>query len=401
MKIAYLSADRGIPVFGNKGASVHVREFVNAVSALGHHVTILTAMRGPMAWCLGAEIIEVGVETLSPPPESAPNGALAHVLAKERQALGISEALRERVGRLAHRDGFDLIYERYSLWSAAGVRAARALEMPCLVEVNAPLLEEQRTYRELVLASEAQAIEAEVFGGADLLLAVSAPLKAYAIARGADSKRTLVLPNGVDTKRFHPAVEAEPLDGVDGKFVVGFVGSLKLWHGLDVLLEAFRALRGRSAAYHLLVVGDGPLRGWVDGYSRGARLDGAVTVTGWIPYDRVPALIQRMDVAVAPYPFLDGFYFSPLKLFEYMAVGRPVVASRIGQIEHVVQDGTTGLLFEPGDPEDLAEKIERLRSDPRLRQALGAAASQQADGHTWEANARRVMVLAGPLVTRR
>lgn len=400
MRIAYLSVDRGIPVFGNKGASVHIRELVNALSILGHQVTILTAMRGAMSYDLGAEIIEVGADAV-PAPIEASNGAPAYTLTKERHSLGISAAMLERLLQLSTGGAFDLIYERYSLWSAVGVRAARELKIPSLVEVNAPLVEEQRRYRELLLASEAEAIESEVFGGADVLFTVSAPLKAYALARGAHPTRTFVLPNGVDPKRFHPAVEPGPLDGAQGKFALGFVGSFKVWHGLEVLLEAFRRLLGRSSAYHLLLVGDGPLRGWVEGYIRGARLEGTVTMTGWVPHERLPGLIQRMDIALAPYPFLEDFYFSSLKLFEYMAVGKPVVASRIGQIQEVIQDGATGLLVRPGDINDLVEKIERLRHDPRLREALGIAASQEACHHTWERNARRIMVLADPLVKKR
>ncbi len=397
MKIAYLTADRGIPVFGNKGASVHISELVNALSALGHQVTILTAMRGGMSSDLEAEIIEVGAEVL-PTPIEASSGAPAYILTKERYALGVSAAMLERLLQLSAHGAFDMIYERYSLWSAAGVRAARKLRIPCLVEVNAPLVAEQRRYRELFLTSEAEAIESEVFGEADVLLTVSAPLKAYALSRGADPTRTIVLPNGVDPGRFHPAVEPEPLEGAQGKFVLGFVGSFKVWHGIEVLLEAFRGLLARSSVYHLLLVGDGPLRGWIDGYVRGARLEGTVTITGWVPHEHLPGLIQRMDVAVAPYPFLEDFYFSSLKLFEYMAVGKPVVASRIGQIQEVIQDGATGLLVQPGDTEDLVEKIDRLHHDPRLRETLGIAASQEARHHTWERNARRVLALADPLV---
>ncbi|MFQ5946239.1 MAG: glycosyltransferase family 4 protein [Anaerolineae bacterium] len=400
MKIAYLSSDSGIPLFGNKGASVHIRELVNALSALGHQVTILAASRGAMSCPLRAEVIEVGAEPSPLTTEAFPNVGQERALAKMQRSLRICSAILERLVTLHAQEGFDLMYERYSLWSAAGVRAAHELKIPCLVEVNAPLLDEQRRYREMVLASEAEAIEAEVFDGADALLAVSEQVKAYALAKGAHPERTFVVPNGVDVKRFHPAVEAEPLEGADGKFVLGFVGSLKVWHGMQVLMEAFRTLLGRLPAYHLLLVGDGPLRSWIEGYIQGARLEGMVTIMGSVPYDRLPSLIQRMDVAVAPYPFVEDFYFSPLKLFEYMAIGKPVVASRIGQIQEVIQDGATGLLVRPGDPRDLVEKIERLRDAPGLREALGTAASQEAGHYTWERNARRVIALADQMVKK-
>ena len=166
-------------------------------------------------------------------------------------------------------------------------------------------------------------------------------------------------------------------------------------------MEAFRTLLGRLPTYHLLIVGDGPLRSWIEGYIQGARLEVMVTIMGSVPYDRIPSLIQRMDVALAPYPPMEDFYFSSLKLFEYMAIGKPVVASRIGQIQQVIQDGATGLLVRPGDPRDLVEKIERLRRAPGLRKALGIAASQEASHHTWERNARRVIALADSLMKNR
>lgn len=397
MKLAYLSTDRGLPVFGRKGGSIHIQELVNALSSLDNEITVLAARRGPMSNRINAEVLIVGDELSPLPTGSHSNGGESETLVKEEYSLRVGSAIQKRLEKIYAEKGVDLIYERYSLWSAAGVRAAQELNIPCVVEVNAPLLEEERKYRTLVQASKAEAIEKEVFSGAHLLLAVSEEVKAYVVAKGGDPNRTFVIPNGVDTKRFHPAVEPDPVLGTEGKFVVGFTGSLKAWHGIEVLLDAFRALAHRSPDYHLLLVGDGPFKNWVEGYIQGANLEGRATVTGWVSHEKIPGLIQRMDVAVAPYPFLEDFYFSPLKLFEYMAIGKPVVGSRIGQVEEVIQDGTTGLLVKPGDPNDLVEKIESLRCQKGVLETLGAAASREMAGYTWENNARRVMSLVGQL----
>jgi glycosyltransferase involved in cell wall biosynthesis len=399
MRIAYLLADYGVPVFGRKGASVHTRELINALAGLGHEVTVLAARRADSDGSLKAEVIEVRrlihylwaiIAILKMERLSA--------LAVEQLSIRTSADILERLRRLHARKPFDCIYERYSLWSTAGVEAAEALHIPCLVELNSPLLFEEQRYRRLMLVSQAKVVETEVIQKANAIVSVSEEVKRYVLARGADPGRTFVIPNGVDSTRFHAAVEPESLDGADGKFVIGFVGSFEAWHGIEVLLQAFRRLAIGSGIYHLLLVGDGPLRRWVKEYIQRLGLGDRATLTGWVPHDQLPRLIKRMDVAVAPYPPLKYFYFSPLKLYEYLAVGRPVVASRLGQIQQVIKDQETGLLVRPGDPDELAENIERLRHDPQLRKSLGLAAAEQARHWTWEANARRVIALAEQLI---
>ena len=111
----------------------------------------------------------------------------------------------------------------------------------------------------------------------------------------------------------------------------------------------------------------------------------------------MPSLVRGFDIAVAPYPPLDDFYFSPLKLYEYLAAGRAVVASAIGQVEQAIDDGRTGLLVPAGDPSGLANALERLCRDAPLRRSLGQAAFAAAQGFTWDANARRVVEIAQAL----
>ena len=397
MKIAYITADSGTPVFGTKGASIHIRELVNAFSELGHSVSILTTKRGNGTGKLYAEVIKIKNKSSCAELETKSDGEHAHRLAKERRYLEVGKAMESQLLRLHTLRPFDLIYERYSLWSAAGVRAAKRLSIPCVVELNAPLVLEQQQYRTLVLANEAHAIESEVFTHATSILAVSKEVKNYALSKGADPVRTVVIPNGVDTKCFNPSVEPLPVGDMEGGFIVGFVGSLKVWHGIEPLLDAFIVLQKRVPSSKLLVVGDGPLRNWIEGYVRGARVESQVMFTGWVDYDHLPGLLQWMDVTVAPYPALDNFYFSPLKLYEYLAVGKAIVASDIGQIREAIDNGVTGLLVRPGDPVDLAEKLEQLYRDPELRQRLGQAAAQRAKAYTWKSNAERVIAIVESL----
>lgn len=396
MRIAYVTADHGIPVFGDKGASIHIQELVRALGNLGHEVVVLAARVGGDERPLGERVIKIrALSELA--GKTASDDAATRRLAKERYYIEIAGAVERELHALHAVGGFDLIYERYSLWSAAGVRAARALAVPCVIEMNAPLVLEQRRYRQLVLTAEAEAIEREVLSDARSIAAVSTALRNYAIDNGADPAHVFVLPNGVDTERFHPSGPvASPMPEVDAP-VIGFVGSLKPWHGLDTLLDALRTLRDRDVPAHLLIVGDGPLRAWIEGYVSGAGLTDRVTLTGWVGHDAVPSLVRSVDIAVAPYPPLDDFYFSPLKLYEYLAAGRAVVASAIGQVEQAIDDGRTGLLVPAGDPSGLANALERLCRDEPLRRSLGQAAFAAAQGFTWDANARRVIEIAQTL----
>lgn len=397
MKIAYVSADPGIPVLGTKGAAIHLREMVNAFAALDHSVTVVAAMAGNGNETLNARLIEVyadAAQDTAGPIVGGMNGALA----KERKSMAIAGAAESRLLELCSVNAIDLIYERYSLFSTAGVRVGRKLGLPCIVEVNAPLILEQQTCRELVSVAQEAAVEAEVFASATALLAVSDQVRHFALSRGAPPARATVQKNGVDLTGFHPAVAARSVAAAAGKITVGFVGSLKPWHGIETLFDAYRLLMQQGPDYHLLIVGDGQLKGWIEGFARGSGLEPHITLTGAVPYEEIPGWIKAMDIVTAPYPDTKDFYFSPLKLFEYMAAGATIIASRAGQIADVIADGIEGLLTPPGDVAALAEQIARLARDEALRRRLGNAAASAAQNCSWERNAQRVIDIATPFV---
>lgn len=382
MRIAYVSADGGIAVFGDKGASVHITAMARAFWRCGADLRVLCARRGN-----GTADYPVEQVTADMPPPDDRAG-------KERGHIATAAAIEARLLALHRAWPIDLIYERYSLWSTAGVRAGQRLGVPVVVEVNAPLVLEQAEFRSLALPEEARAIEAEVFRTATALAVVSDELVPYVTARGALPGQVRVIRNAVDTGLFTPQVSPARLAGVaETAFVVGFSGSLKAWHGLDTLLPAFRRLREHLPQAHLLVVGEGPRKAWVEGYAEGAGLSGAVTLTGWVGHHDLPALIARMDVTTAPYPAAEGHYFSPLKLYEYLAMGRPVVASRIGQTAQVLDGTGAALLVPPGDPVALADALLRVAWDTGLAATLAAKATVEGQRHDWADNARAVLAL--------
>jgi glycosyltransferase involved in cell wall biosynthesis len=383
MRIVFVSADRGIPVFGDKGASIHLQSMAEALVAEGHELRLLCLQSGtvpddPRPY----QVEQVPAASVAPLPDR---------LAKERHALRQAEMFEARLKALYRDWPFDMIYERYSLWSAAGCRAGQALGVPVVVEVNAPLVEEQAAYRELVLVEEARRIEAENIARATALAPVSRQLAAYLRARGACPERLHVIGNAVDQSLFHPRVRPAPLPDIPPEsFVVGFTGSLKRWHGIDILLRGFRDFRLNFPRAHLLVVGDGPKRTWAQGFTAGAEMEEAVSFTGWTPHHQLPGLLARMDVTTAPYPADDAHYFSPLKLYEYLATGRPVIASRIGQTADLLEGSEAALLVPPGDTAALADALLRVAKDPARAARMGRAAAREGARHDWRENARRV-----------
>lgn len=389
MHIAYVTADRGIPVFGQKGASVHVRAMVNAFSDLNHTVEIFAARRGPQTHPLSAKIIKV-VPTQS--EVECNRAALDNkTAAKERYSMAVSASIEAEIKSAHGRAPFDFIYERYALFSTSGIRAAAALRIPCAVEVNSPLVVEQGKYRSLENIGRAREVEQEVFTNASKLFCVSDQMRDYAVNHGANPDNSSVVPNAIDPLLFKPVGPRIQLREIENKFVVGFVGSLKSWHGIDVLVEAFRDFAKLHEDVHLLVVGDGPQRDWFEGYLAGSSLAEKVTLTGWLSHDELPAWLRAMNVAVAPYPSIDDFYFSPLKLYEYLACGVPVVASRIGQIDSALCHGENALLVAPGSVAEFYEALNRLYLDKALRNRLGSSGFDSVRGQTWSHNADRVV----------
>lgn len=374
MRIAYVNADSGVPAFGRKGCSIHVQEVIRAMVQAGAEVELFTRrVDGTVPADLGA----VRVHRLSalPKHESREQGAVA-ANAETIQLLSMG--------------AFDLVYERYSLWSDAGMQFAQRSGVPGILEVNAPLIDEQSDYRGLVDRALALEVARRAFSAATLIVAVSDEVASYVRTFSQADGKVAVVPNAVNPQRFlHRPAPALP--AASGVFTIGFVGTLKPWHGLDVLAQAFREFQGRHSASRLLIVGDGPERSRTEERLRG--LD--VVFTDAVPPDEIPALLASMDVAVAPYPKLKNFYFSPLKLYEYMAAGVPVIASRIGQIEKVVAHGVTGWLVEPGDAKALAHGLSTLLDDSQLRRRMAEKARGVAlKEHTWENAVRRIFDLA-------
>lgn len=381
MHIAYVCVDAGVPVFGSKGCSIHVQEITRAMLRQGNSVELMaTRIGGPSPPDLAVKLCDYSL----PPSLSLAERELAQIAAAERIADYLA------VNR------FDLLYERYSLWSAAPMQMAARCGIPSILEVNAPLIEEQLRHREMAHETHARQLRDEAFAAAGTIIAVSEGVANYVRQHlaGNDQHKVHVVTNGVDVDRFSPLVEPVLIPPA---FTIGFLGTLKPWHGIETLLAAFEIVHQAQPGARLRIIGDGPLRSELESKVQEdcPQLTKAIDWVGAVTPDQVPAQLAALDVAVAPYPESKEFYFSPLKVFEYMASGCAVVASDIGQLQGLIQHRVNGYLYPPGDVAELAERLLELSLRPALCEQLGQAARlSMVAKHTWNSTLSNILQYA-------
>jgi len=383
-RVLYLCADPGLPFGGTKGGSVHVRDFVEALAAGGCDPVVVTAERDRGS-------------TYAPdyPVYALPRG-LARTAGDHHdrnvqtttQTEGFrSQAVQQLLAEIHRESRFDLMYERYALFGTGGRMFAQKHGLPYILEVNAPLIQESAQYRGLEEVDLARDVERYLFSTADRVIAVSDEIRSYVLSV-APHARVHVVPNGVALERFAtrgggPEWRARLSADPQHELLVGFFGRVRPWHGVDLLIEALPALA--DLPIRLCIVGTcDDLRGALEDRAGALGVMNRVNFVDPVSPDVVPVYMQSMDVLVAPYPKLAQFYFSPLKVFEYMAAGRPIVAATIGQVAKILKHEHTALLVPPGDVASLAAAIRRACRDSRFAAQLGNEARSEARRcHGW------------------
>ncbi len=390
--ILYLCADSGVSFGGTKGASIHIREFVETLSSTGHEVIVAVSKKESSITFDTAYPVHV-----LPEATDFTFGHKTDIVGDDRQSLKEAadyfrnEKIIDFLLELHKLSPFDLIYERYSLFGIAGRLAASTLGVPFILEVNAPLIYEAGQYRKLHHVALAKSIESFLFSNADHIVAVSSGLQEY-ILEISKNDRITVVPNGVSLENFDAAERSvdwrkKLTRHPETDFVIGFVGSIKPWHGVDLLIDAFAKLYVNDEEFSLCIVGNGDknYQSQLEEQCKKNGLKQRVMFFGAVPYDSIPAVMKSMDVLVAPYPEMDNFYFSPLKIFEYMAAKRPIVSSSIGQIKDVLTNGKNALLVPAGNTGALQDALIRIKRDSQLRNRLALASySEVRSNHLWQ-----------------
>jgi glycosyltransferase involved in cell wall biosynthesis len=358
MKILYCAIDQTVP--GTTGGSVHVTAVAEGLAALGHEVHVLTG-RGHGRWP------QVGVSW--------------HAL---RPPLGMRQLRLLRSGsirRMARRLRPDVVIERYYNFGGEGLLAARDVRALAVLEVNAPIVDfPQSLKRRLDRALLVEPMRRWRDWQCRMAHLIITPSRAI-VPAWVRQDRVVELEWGADTVRFHPgATGPVPYSRKPERIVAIFAGAFRAWHGAIHLVNAIRRLRDRGRHdIDAVLVGDGPERAIAQAAASGLA---GVHFTGAIAHTHMPAALAAADVGVAPFdvsahpPLALDFYWSPLKIFEYMASGLPVVAPSIPRLGRILNAGHEGLLYAMSDPDGLANALEQL-TDRNLRASLGAAARQR------------------------
>lgn len=370
------------------GQAVHIEELVAALRELGHEVRVV----GPAP--VSGDSMGDKVDWVHQLKAWLPKPLY------ELMELGYSVLAYRRLLRAAREFQPDILYERYNLYMVAGVMLSRHLHLPLLLEVNSPLVEERLAHGGLGLPRLAHRIEGWIWRAADYVLPVTEVLAAYVADYGVSREKIVVLPNGINQLHFAAAPtseEAKARLGLSGALVLGFTGFVREWHGVD---KVIRWLAGsRESVAHLLVVGDGPARPALEQLATELGIASRVTFTGVVPREQLPGYVAAFDIALQPAVVA---YASPLKLFEYLALGRAIVAPDTANLREVLVDGYNALLFAENEAGELENALDRICRDGALRERLGQAARQTIAARqlTWLDNARRITDLGEQLVGR-
>jgi glycosyltransferase involved in cell wall biosynthesis len=354
VKVLFLASDPALGPDVPFGDSIRVRLLIEALQELGHEVEVRWA--GP-----------AGAPGRVGQPRQSRIPIWARQLVRDARDLARARSFRRGLGNVGQPD---VVFEFAAYLTDVGVSVSHRLSVPYVVEIEGPLAELRYERGPRGLRWYGDRIERRRLAAADRVVTVSEAYARRMIEEGGPAHGTIAVPNVADAARFQPDAgrrdEMRERLGISDRLVVGFHGVFSPWYGLDALVEAFALVEAQDA--FLLLAGDGVERESVERLVADRGLADRVLITGFVPHDEMPGYLDALDIAVIP----DHVWWtSPLKLFEYGAMRKPVIAARAVSVEPMASGGEF-VLVEPRSPIEIAREIDRLAGDVLLRDQLAA-----------------------------
>lgn len=373
-------------VASKDGQYVHIEEIIKSLKSNGHHIHMVAPSAG--------ENQEFGGD----------GGFVAKLKEKLPQALyeliefSYSFYAFVKLAKTIIIKKPEFIYERYNLFNPAGIWAKKLFNIPLILEVNAPLYEERDKYDGISLKSLAKWTQKYTWDNADKVLPVTHVLAKIVRDYGIKPEKIEVIANGINTEEFINSQHISPLNiDIQNRVVIGFVGFCRQWHGLNKIVELLAKAENKNLFF--LIVGDGPVISDIKKLANSLNVEEQMHITGLVNRSEMPAWLEPIDIALQP-AVVD--YASPLKMIEYLAKGKAIVAPAQENIKELLVDGENALLFEPGNIDAFIQCIQTLAQNDNLRDSLAAKAYKTiSDKHlTWDKNAEKIIYMAKGLMNQ-
>lgn len=363
---------------GEEPESIHILSMVNALRDLGHEVEIVGPTRKDMSKAGSAGGILSRIKNWSP------------AWLFELLQIGYNLIVYLRLRKVVNVFQPDFIYERYALYNFSGVMVSKFHDVPLILEVNTPYAYAWDKYYKVYLKKLAKTVERKVLVAANHIFTVTHVQKEFLGTKGIDLENISVAHNAIDPNEFGTHIESSKIiEKNENAVVVGFVGTMNRWQGIPTFKKVVPDVLHRNENVIFLFVGDGEYRQQLESRISQLGLSDRVVFTGRRKHKEVPSLMRLMDIGVLPD---SNDYGSPMKIFEYMAIGAAIVAPKVGPVTEVVVDGQTGLIINRGDASEMTEAILLLAKNKNQRHQLAEAGHNYVmQNHTWEKNASAVI----------
>lgn len=393
MKIIYYSPHPYLNLSSPSGYGTHMREMINSFEKLGHEVVPVIAG--------GVEQPKQHLTSTSPKRKlidffkKITPGYIWESL-KDHRLQKFDATMIEKLKKVVEEEKPDLIYERGNYLQVSGLEVSRPLNIKHFIELNAPYVKERVELQgSSSFLKKATSVEKRLLTESDKIFVISSSLKEYfekQVPELSNSQITAI-PNAINLSKFIAndslanSIKTKYSYSEDDK-IIGFVGSILRWHGVDILIKAFHEIHDDFPAAKLLIVGSGEVFDELNEMTKSLNLDKKVVFTGNVPHHEVPSYIDVMDITVIA---KTNWYCSPIKIFEYAALGKAIVASNHPPVVEVMNDREHGLIVD-SNPSSVAEALRELLSDDELRGMVAKNFKEKTiNEHTWDSNAKKVL----------